>query len=305
MRKPRLSAYVQLVWAVAMLMSTTMALGAQSLPGVRNAGGVRLVVAEEDSEPALHVVLPSDSNESAIKVLFPEHVTARMQGSSEGERLYLFRPGLNGKRSMWRQAGQAIEYESDLKESIHLLARATLEDDGILFHYEFQNRSDVNYQMITAITDPRMTSILHDVRLERTYVHRKDGFELLALETPARLTMPLNEWQPSRYLASYTWPVPEKLVERRADGITYYNSSRAVDEPLIATISTDHKWVVASFTKATGNVWSNPELTCQHVDPEKPLPPRGRAVVEVKVLIFAGTLDQALQKVRAQRAFLH
>lgn len=283
------------------MLSYAMLLTAQSLPVVRNANGVRLVVAEEDSEPALHVALPGDSNESAIKVLFPEHVTARRQGSSEGERLYLFRPGLNGKRPMWRQAGQAIEYESDLKESIHLLARATLEADGVLFHYEFQNRSDVNYEMITAITDPRMTSILHDVRLERTYVHRKDGFELLALETPARLTMPLNEWLPSRYLASYTWPVPEKLVERRADGIAYYNSSRAVDEPLIATISTDHKWVVASFTKATGNVWSNPELTCQHVDPEKPLPPRGRAVVEVKVLIFAGTLDQALQKVRAQR----
>ncbi len=286
------------------MLGWTTTLVAESLPLVRNSSGVRLVVAEEDSEPALHVVFPGDSNEGAIKVLLPEHVTSRRQGSSEGERLYLFRPGLNGKRPIWRQAGQAIEYESDLKQGIHLLARATLEDDGVLFHYEFQNRSDVNYAMITAITDPRMTSILHDVRLERTYVHRKDGFELLALETPARLTMPLNEWLPSRYLASYTWPVPAKLVERRADGITYYNSSHAVDEPLIATISTDHKWVVASFTKATGNVWSNPELTCQHVDPEKPLPPRGRAVVEVKVLIFAGTLDQALQKVRAQRGSL-
>ncbi len=294
------SAYARFVWAVATLVCT-MTLAAQSLPVVRNASGVKLVVAEEDSEPALHVVLPGDSKEGAIKVLLPEHVTAKRQDSNEGEHLYLFRPGLNGKRPMWRQAGQAIEYESDLEESIHLLARATLEDDGVLFHYEFQNRSNANYEMITAVTDPRMTSILHDVRLERTYVHRKEGFALLASETPARLTMPLNEWLPLRYLASYTWPVPAKLVERRADGITYYNSSRAVDEPLIATISTDHKWVVASFTKATGNVWSNPELTCQHVDPEKPLPPRGRAVVEVKVLIFAGTLDQALQKVKAQR----
>jgi hypothetical protein len=77
-----------------------------------------------------------------------------------------------------------------------------------------------------------------------------------------------------------------------------------VDEPLIATLSTDRKWVVASFTKTTGNVWSNPELTCQHVDPEKPLPPEGKAVVEVKILIFEGTLDQVLQKVRAQRGSL-
>ena len=153
MGKPRLSAYVRFAVAVGML-GYVMLLEAQSLPGVRNPNGVRLVVAEEDSEPALHVVLPDNSKESAIKILFPEHVTARRQGSSEGERLYLFRLGLNGKRPMWRQAGQVIEYESDLKESIHLLARATLEDDGVLFHYEFQNRSDVNYEMITASHRP-------------------------------------------------------------------------------------------------------------------------------------------------------
>jgi hypothetical protein len=149
-----------------------------------------------------------------------------------------------------------------------------------------------------------MTGNLHDVRLERTYVHHKEGFDLLASETPGRLTMPLDQWLPSRYLDSYTWPVPTLRVDRRADGITYYNKSRVVDEPLIATISSDGKWVVASFTKTTGNVWSNPELTCQHVDPEEPLPPAGKAVIEVKILIFKGTLDQVLQKVRSQRASL-
>ena len=182
-----------------------------------------------------------------------------------------------------------------------MLARATLEDDGVLFHYEFENRSDVDYTMITSITDPRMTGILHDVRLERTYVHRKDGFVLLAAETPDRLTMPLSEWLPLRYLDSYTWPVPAQRVERRADGITYYNASQPVDLPLVATISSDHKWVAASFTNTTGNVWSNPELTCQHVDPYRPLPARAKLEWDVKILIFRGSLAQALKKVEAQR----
>jgi hypothetical protein len=278
--------------------------GAQSLPVLQNAGGVKLSVAMEDTQPALHISLPGDPKEDAIKVLLPEHVTAKKRGSSEAEHLYLFRPGTKEERPAWHQVGQSIEYERDLKENVHLLARATLQEDGVLFHYEFQNRSDVDYEMITAVTDPRMTSTLHDVRLERTYVHHSNGFDLLASETPGRLTMPLNEWLPSRYLASYTWPIPKQLVEHRADGITYYNKSRSVDEPMIATISSDHKWVVASFTKTTGNVWSNPELTCQHVDPEKPLPPNGKAVIEVKILIFQGTLDQALQKVKAQRGSL-
>jgi hypothetical protein len=293
------------VWLLSVAMlGWTLVVGAQTLPEVRNALGVRMAVAEEDSQPVLHVVLPDEANWEAIKVLFPEHVTVKKVGASDGEHLYLFEPGTDRKRPGWRQVGQSIEYQREFKPGIWMVARATLQDDGVLFHYEFENRSDADYAMVTAVTDPRMTSVLHDVRLERTYVHYEDGFKLLAAETPARLTMPLDKWLPVRYLASYTWPVPAQLVDRRADGITYYNTSRAVDEPLIATISSDAKWVVASFTKTTGNVWSNPELTCQHVDPEKPLGPGGRAVIEVKMLVFGGTLDEVLRKVTSQRAML-
>jgi hypothetical protein len=185
-----------------------------------------------------------------------------------------------------------------------MLARATLEDDGVRFHYQFSNRSDVVYDMIYAVTDPRLTSGFHDVRLERTYVHHTEGFDLLASETPDRLTIPLTQWLPSRYLASFTWPVPAARVERRGDGISYYNKSRKVDIPLIATLSTDRAWVVASFTRETGNVWSNPELTCQHVDPQTSLAPGQDATLEVKILVLRGSLNNVLEKATLQRDFL-
>ena len=73
---------------------------------------------------------------------------------------------------------------------------------------------------------------------------------------------------------------------------------------MIVTLSTDRKWIVASFIRATGNVWSNPELTCQHVDPERPLPPRGKVEWDVKIMIFQGSLDQVLKRVRSQRDLL-
>lgn len=283
----------------------TVLLGAQAPPPIQNADGLRLLVAPENTQPTLRIVLPGrPDTDSAIEVIFPEHVTARKQGSSESEHLYLFRPGQQGEPPAWRQAGQSLQYERDFKDGIHFLARATLEDDGVLFHYEFLNRSNAAYDMIYAVTDPRLISIFHDIRLERTYVHHKGGFDLLASETPIRLTMPLSEWLPARYLASFTWPVAAQRVERRGDGITYYNKSRAVNEPMIATLSTDRKWVVSSFTRTTGNVWSNPELTCQHVDPETSLAPGHQAVLEVKILIFQGSLDQALQKVISHRDIL-
>ena len=59
----------------------------------------------------------------------------------------------------------------------------------------------IQADMIWAPLDPRLTSMFHDVRLERTYVHLKSGFDLLAAGTPTRLTMPLSEWLPARYKA--------------------------------------------------------------------------------------------------------
>jgi hypothetical protein len=272
---------------------------------VENKNGLRLVIAEEDTNPALHIVLPGrPETDRTIYVLFPEHVTVRTPSETEGKQVYLFRPGRVGDRPAWRKDGQSLEYEQDFAGGIHMLASATLDDDGVRFRYEFTNKSNTAYELVYAPTDPRLTSVFHDVRLERTYVHHSNGFDLLASETPNRLAMPLDQWLPARYLASFTWPVPSKLVERRSDGITYYNKSRVVDQPLIATLSTDRKWVVASFSRTTGNVWSNPELTCQHVDPEVSLSPRSTATVEVKVLVFQGSLDDVLSKVISQRGKL-
>lgn len=291
----------RLIFAIAIVFSATCA-HAQSPSPIPGASGLKLLVANENVQSTLRQVLPGHpSTDRAIEIIFPEHVTAKIHGRNEAVHLYLFRPGRQGERPDWRETGRSLEYTKDFDGGIQMLARATLEEDGVRFHYEFVNRSSEPYDMIYAVTDPRLIGMFHDVRLERTYVHHKEGFDLLAAEIPSRLTMPLKQWLPSRSLASFTWPIPAQRIERREDGITYYNKSRAVDEPMVATLSTDRKWVVASFARTTGNVWSNPDLTCQHVDPEASLAPGQKTVLEVKILIFQGTLAQTLQKVTAQR----
>jgi len=127
-------------------------------------------------------------------------------------------------------------------------------------------------------------------------IDRANGFDLLASEEP-RFSLP------ARFVASYTWPVPKERIEKR-DGITHYSKSRAVDEPLIATVSSDGKWVAASFTRTVGNVWSNPELTCQHVDPQKSLPAHATVTLEVKFLVMRGTLEDAQRAFQEQRSVL-
>ncbi len=269
---------------------------------IRNRVGMQLRVAEENTQPTLRIVLPGHpASDRAIEVIFPEHVTVRPRGSTDANQIYLFQPGQYGERPLWRRSERALAYERNLPGTVHMLARATLEEDGVRFHFRLKNQSDKTYDLIWAPIDPRLTSAFHDVRLERTYVHHADGFDLLASETPSRLKMPLSEWLPARYLASFTWPIPSRHVERR-DGITYYNKSRAVDAPFIATLSQDGRWAVASFTRNTGNVWSNPELTCQHVDPQAALSPGEEVVLETKILVVRGSsLNDVFKMAMQQR----
>lgn len=107
-----------------------------------------------------------------------------------------------------------------------------------------------------------------------------------------------------RYLAQFTAPFPAERVQHREDGITSIYRSQPVDIPMLATESADGSWVAASFARDSGNVWSNPELTCQHVDPTVPLPPHGSGGYEVKILIFKGSLEEALRRVREPQGSL-
>jgi hypothetical protein len=273
-------------------------------PAVTNSAGIRLQVDEENTDPSVKILLPGQpASDPGIEILFPEHVTARPHGSTEAQHLYLFRPGKQRGRPLWRRDRMTLEYKMPLEGGVLLTARATLEEDGVRYHYEFASGAGPAYDVIQAVTDPRMASeLLRDVRLERTYVHHANGFDLLASETPARLTMPLREWLPNRYRVPFSWPVDTNRVEKQPDGITWYNKSRAVDEPFVATISTDGKWIMATFARDPGNVWTNPELTCQHADPQTSLPSGTRATQESKSLLVQGTLAGVLKKVQSQRA---
>jgi len=151
--------------------------------------GIRVEIADREA-PALRIAIPGrPASDPGILVIFPEHVTARWHGESEARHLYLYRS--DGLHPLWRIRGRVLEYTAILAPGLTMTVRATLEPDGVRFHYQFSNRSHIDYDMMQAVTDPRMISpYFHDVRLERTWVHHRDGFDLLASETPSRATMP-------------------------------------------------------------------------------------------------------------------
>ena len=297
--------YMKAITILVCVLFGAVVLGQQVAPPLRvvNATGLRLVVDDQNDMAALRLHLPAETDtDPGIFVLFPEHVTVREHGKTDAERLYMFRPGRQSAHPAWRRVGQSLEYQADFQPGVAMTGRATLEVDGVRYLYQFLNHSKVDYDIMQAVTDPRMVSAyFRDVRLERTYVHHKDGFDLLASETPDRITMPLNQWLPNRYRVSYTWPVESQRTAKQDDGIIFYNKSRAVDEPFIATKSMDGRWIMATFSYDPGNVWANPDLTCQHADPQIALHPGESKDYELKMLVMQGSLGQVLEKVKQQR----
>jgi hypothetical protein len=111
----------------------TSAVGHQDLV-VRNRAGMQLMVDEANTEPALRIVLPGHpASDRSIEILFPEHVTVRERGATDARQLYLFRPGQSSERPRWRRSERSLEYERDLPSGVHMLARATLDEDGVAF----------------------------------------------------------------------------------------------------------------------------------------------------------------------------
>jgi len=258
--------------------------------------GLTLVVINKNF-PLLKILLPGQSaSERGIEVEFPEHVTGVNTLTSNVEHLYLVtRQNLNNRTvPAWSVDGNALTYETEINNSIRMVAKVQLDPDGVSYSYRFTNRSTASYENLQSVTCVKLYSAFSDTLLERTYVHHSDGFDLLAAETPERLSMPLNKWLPCRYLVSYTWPVAAVRKEKGIDSITRYNKSRKTDKPFIATLSHDKKWIAATYTQETGNLWTNPERSCQHADPSISLKPGESKTLRLKTFIFKGTLDRLL-----------
>ncbi len=81
---------------------------------------------------------------------------------------------------------------------------------------------------------------------------------------------------------------------RRARSMSQLSSPR---------VARDGGWIAATCTRETGNVWSNPERTCQHAPiSSAPLAPGATVRLEVKTFVAKAGLAEILGLVRAERA---
>jgi hypothetical protein len=279
-------------------------------------GGVRMVALTDHISPMVRFLLPGEAADShGIQVECPESIKV---GAAK-EKLYTVDRRLKGNSAgskippyTWQATQQSLSYTMQIEHGISIVCKVLAEADGPRFRYTFTNPSEQAYDTLQPITCVQLGTgpAFGDVRLERTWVHLAGGFDLLASESPERLTQPVKEWGQSRYHAFLK--VPNGPHENRLNlasaprgFVIMYHKSRPIDDPVIATTSVDGQWVVATYNPTARFVWSNPQWTCQHSDPSAPLPAHGRVQLEVKVFVFRGGLAALLPRLAAERARQH
>ena len=288
------------IYLLLLLPVTGIVTGTSCEPAIAHSSELKVLVIRKDL-PLLKILLPGQpASDRGIEIEFPEHVTGLNKKTNQVEHLYLV-TNRNLKRTLprWQIDGNMFTYETEF-DNIKMIATARLEPDGLRCTYKFINRSNNSYQNLQAVTCVKLYSVFSDTLLQRTYVHHPNGFDLMASETPERLSMSLQKWLPCRYLVSYNWPVESKRMEKKDDFITRYNKSRKADKPFIATLSHDKKWVAATYTKETGNLWTNPERSCQHADPAVDLNAGETKSLELKTFIIKGDLKQLLEMINKE-----
>jgi hypothetical protein len=271
---------------------------------IRNKLGVSIFPQADGKSPSLMVSLPGKGKEIAAIIEMPEHAY-RKRGKS-GEPEWFYRMYTNDARVMgsptWSRESGALDYKMSLPSGYTLNARAALDEEGITIQYVVPNPERVALTEVQAPTCIKLYHPFTDVFLERTYVHQADGLDLLASETPERLTKNAEEWLPCRYIVRCSKDAlpPVARMERQSDGIMYYRKLRAADTPFLATESSPKGWVAATHSLDSPDVWTNPARTCHHADSGVPVAVGAVAKLSLKLNLLRGTVRDAWERVAAR-----
>jgi len=269
---------------------------------VSASSGLRLERHGDPSRPALALFIPGQDAPAAI-IEMPEHGW-RKEGSSEDQlwfyKMYTSDESFRGK-VQWSRDGDTLAYSMQTPSGFVLNSQASLETDGVSITYEVVSPSPRTLAIVMAPTCVKLYRPFTDVFLERTFVHHPSGLDLIASETPERLSMNAEEWLPIRYIVRVGETAAGAVRRReRLEGITRYTKSRSADVAFIATESQPQGWIAATHGLGCPALFTNPARTCHHADPRVENVAGGKAQLRLKVYMVRGLLEEVWRRVAAR-----
>ena len=252
----------------------------------------------DPQRPAVALYLPGAAVPASV-IEMPEHAWRKQKPSDEPVwfyKMYSSDPKFQGVVT-WSETLNSLSYAMTTPAGFTMQSQAILQEDGVEIRHEIKGPFGGDTAVVEAPTCVKLYRPFTDVFLERTYVHHAAGLELIASETPERLTKNAEEWLPCRYIVNCgpNGRPPDKRIER-VDGVTRYFKSRLADAAFLATESQPFGWVAATHGLNCPSLFTNPARTCHHADPEVQV--KGdRAVLNLKVYVIRGSVLDAWQRV--------
>jgi len=268
---------------------------------ITNKTGLRLMAIGNHSQVKLLLPGQSDSDDG-ILIDCPEVITLTNNAAKVNLIYALFNSHYPDFSVKWSMHDNELSYVIDNLQMTRLTCTITLESDGVRTRYTLTNLGNEVFPRAIVSTCTKLRSSFYDVFLERTYVHNKEGFNLLANFIPERTTLPISKWLPCRVRAAFTIEPPAHKISIGDGGITTYDNPEKVDVPFLATRSADGKWIAATCSILDPEqVWCNPQLTCHHTDVAVVLGANATTTIQSKTFVFMGSLPEAMEKVKNER----
>jgi hypothetical protein len=277
--------------------------------------------------PYLEIQINKDNVDKGFLYLrFPEVIQTKCCGSNEV--LDLYRDGRNPVWPanlqcepiklpvVWQGNEKELFYEMKLDNNMVLHSRAKVVDNSIFLEFQLDNNTNKDFVDIDieCCVQSQYVTDISDKHLERTMV-LIDGTFRTFMDALPNFREFSDRSKIIDFFHAYTKKdhspelTSENIFDKPHPGypddperkLRWWIVPLDIDIPVIATLSKDSTWSVATSSGKGINVWHNPVLSCQHVDYSISECKGGKSIKrKITVDIITGGIDALTHKFNIQ-----
>lgn len=203
----------------------------------------------------------------------------------------------------WQGNDKQLFYEMTFDNNLVLHSRATVVNNSrVSLEFQLDNNTEMDLveMDIESCVQPQYIPDICDHRAERTMVLTNGTWQAFKDAIPNFQGLLAGRKEVGEYFHAFTnrdycpeFTSKNVVDKHHAGRITrWWIVPSVIDIPVIATISKDGSWTVATSCELSLNVWHNPALSCHHADIAIPECKAGQSIKgEMVIHVVSGGMD--------------
>jgi len=203
----------------------------------------------------------------------------------------------------WQGDEKMLSYTMDFDNGMSLTSSAQVIKTGIILTHKLRNNTSLNLKELKMWNCVQLTTApnLHDPLMERTHVLVDNKFKLIRQLVPKFKPWSLSESNLPHFFRAFTanehrWykeddnphtsPHPG-YPDDPSKAITTWQVIPLINTAVLATVSKDTRWGIATYSSDSDSVFTNATNTCHHADAAINSCPAGKTMmISNRILLF-------------------